>query len=56
MFAEMRKALSISKQTDILEHVYSLPTPEAREEAMVSQKALNNYSLSNLRDYETTRS
>lgn len=36
MFAEMRKALSITKQTDILEHVYSLPTPEAREEAMVS--------------------
>lgn len=35
MFAEMRKALNITKQVDILEHIYSLPTPEAREEAMV---------------------
>ncbi|KAF3760935.1 HAD-like protein [Cryphonectria parasitica EP155] len=34
MFAEMRKALNITKKTDILEHVYSLPTPEAREQAM----------------------
>lgn len=34
----MRKALSITKQTDILEHVYSLPTPEDREKAMVSHK------------------
>lgn len=30
----MRNALSITKSTDILDHVYSLPTPEAREEAM----------------------
>jgi hypothetical protein len=36
MFGEMRKALSISKEIDILDHVYSLPTPEDRENAMVS--------------------
>jgi len=35
MFGEMRSALSISKEIDILEHVYSLPTPEDREKAMV---------------------
>lgn len=35
MFGEMRSALSITKETDILEHIYSLPTPEKREEAMV---------------------
>lgn len=35
MFGEMRKALSITKEIDILEHIYSLPTPEDREKAMV---------------------
>lgn len=34
MFGEMRSALSITKEIDILEHIYSLPTPEDREEAM----------------------
>ncbi|SPQ22264.1 6a65cf99-e382-4f8a-872b-21e87229c344 [Thermothielavioides terrestris] len=34
MFAEMRSALGISKGTDILEHVYSLPTAEAQHRAM----------------------
>lgn len=28
MFAEMRSALGISKPTDILDHIYSLPEPE----------------------------
>ncbi|KAL2143729.1 hypothetical protein VTI28DRAFT_10093 [Corynascus sepedonium] len=34
MFAEMRSALGISKSEDILEHVYSLPTPEQQHHAM----------------------
>lgn len=34
MFAEMRSALGISKGQDILEHVYSLPTPEQQHHAM----------------------
>lgn len=35
MFGEMRNALSITKEIDILDHIYSLPTPEDRERAMV---------------------
>ncbi|KAK4190731.1 HAD-like domain-containing protein [Podospora australis] len=34
MFAEMRNALNITKATDILDHVYSLPTEEKQQEAM----------------------
>ncbi|KAK0720614.1 HAD-like domain-containing protein [Lasiosphaeris hirsuta] len=34
MFAEMRNALGITKATDILDHVYSLPTPEDQYHAM----------------------
>jgi phosphoglycolate phosphatase-like HAD superfamily hydrolase len=34
MFAEMRTALGIPKSRDILEHVYSLPTPEQQHQAM----------------------
>ena len=34
MFSEMRTALSIPPSTDILEHVYSLPTPAAQAHAM----------------------
>ncbi|KAK0615839.1 HAD-like domain-containing protein [Bombardia bombarda] len=34
MFAEMRSALGISKSEDILDHVYSLPTPEQQRAAM----------------------
>jgi len=34
MFAEMRSALGISKSQDILEHVYSLPTPSEQHAAM----------------------
>lgn len=33
MFGEMRSALGITKATDILDHIYGLPTPAAREEA-----------------------
>lgn len=46
MFAEMRSALGISKGTDILEHVYSLPTPEAREEAMESIRDIERTAMS----------
>ncbi|KAL2130466.1 hypothetical protein VTI74DRAFT_6352 [Chaetomium olivicolor] len=34
MFSEMRLALNIPKSIDILEHVYSLPTPNAQHHAM----------------------
>ena len=34
MFAEMRAALGISRSQDILDHVYSLPTPEQQHQAM----------------------
>ncbi|KAK4038443.1 HAD-like domain-containing protein [Parachaetomium inaequale] len=34
MFHEMRAALGIPKSQDILEHVYSLPTPEQQHQAM----------------------
>lgn len=34
MFGEMRAALGINKGTDILDHIYALPTPEAQHEAM----------------------
>ncbi|OIW23685.1 HAD-like protein [Coniochaeta ligniaria NRRL 30616] len=39
MFGQMRSALSISRQTDILEHIYTLP-PEAQETAMASIRAI----------------
>ena len=45
MFGEMRNALSISKEIDILEHIYSLPTPKDREKAMVRGKRLPCTSL-----------
>jgi len=34
MFREMRSALAIPPGTDILEHVYSLPTPAEQAAAM----------------------
>lgn len=45
MFGEMRAALGITKAVDILEHVYSLPTPEAREEAMESIRAIERTAM-----------
>jgi hypothetical protein len=40
MFAEMRSALGITKATDILEHIYSLPTAKEQEEAMESVRTI----------------
>lgn len=45
MFAEMRSALQISKETDILEHVYALPTPQAREDAMAAIRAIERAAM-----------
>ncbi|KUI73053.1 hypothetical protein VM1G_08197 [Cytospora mali] len=45
MFGEMRKALSITKEVDILEHIYSLPTPEARESAMESIRQIERTAM-----------
>lgn len=47
MFAEMRTALGISKSRDILEHVYSLPTPEAQHQAMESIRDIERRAMLN---------
>ncbi|KAI1332726.1 HAD-like protein [Xylariaceae sp. FL0255] len=46
MFAEMRQVLKISKQTDILGHITTLPTPEERESAMESIRAIERRAMS----------
>ncbi len=46
MFAEMRSALGISKKTDILDHVYSLPTAEAQQQAMDAIRAIERRAMS----------
>ncbi|KAL2758661.1 hypothetical protein ACRALDRAFT_2033363 [Sodiomyces alcalophilus JCM 7366] len=45
MFSQMRAALSIAKSVDILEHVYSLPTPQAQEEAMAAIRAIEREAM-----------
>lgn len=45
MFGEMRAALSIDKSVDILDHIYGLPTPEAREKAMASIRAIESKAM-----------
>jgi len=63
MFAEMRTALGITKATDILDHIYSLPQPESAE-AMgkiraIEQRAMGvqqpQEGLLSLMDYLKTR-
>lgn len=46
MFAEMRSALSIPPKQDILEHVYSLPTPDAQHAAMESIRSIERTAMS----------
>lgn len=45
MFAEMRSALGISKSRDILEHVYSLPTPEQQNRAMEAIRDIERQAM-----------
>ncbi|KAI1763588.1 HAD-like protein [Hypoxylon sp. FL1150] len=45
MFAEMRSVLGIPKSVDILEHIYSLPTPSQQEAAMESIRAIERVSM-----------
>ncbi|KAM7200128.1 HAD-like domain containing protein [Rhypophila sp. PSN 637] len=45
MFSEMRSALGIPKSIDILEHIYSLPTPEAQSAAMDSIRAIERTAM-----------
>jgi phosphoglycolate phosphatase-like HAD superfamily hydrolase len=45
MFGQMRAALSIDKSIDILDHIYALPTPEARETAMASIRAIESAAM-----------
>lgn len=45
MFGQMRDVLGIPKSVDILEHIYSLPTPTQQEEAMESIRAIERVSM-----------
>ncbi|KAI2639160.1 HAD-like protein [Hypomontagnella submonticulosa] len=45
MFAQMRSVLQIPKSVDILDHIYALPTPSQREEAMESIRAIERQSM-----------
>ncbi|KAK4152550.1 HAD-like domain-containing protein [Chaetomidium leptoderma] len=45
MFSEMRAALGIPKSHDILEHVYSLPTPEQQHQAMDLIRAVERRAM-----------
>ncbi|CAK7211753.1 hypothetical protein SBRCBS47491_001222 [Sporothrix bragantina] len=45
MFGQMREALGISKGTDILDHIYSLPTPEKQHEAMESVRNIERTAM-----------
>ncbi|RYO94064.1 hypothetical protein DL766_004119 [Monosporascus sp. MC13-8B] len=46
MFGEMRAALGgIPKSTDILEHIYGLPTPEEREAAFEAVRAVERRAM-----------
>jgi phosphoglycolate phosphatase-like HAD superfamily hydrolase len=45
MFAEMRSALGITKSTDILDHVYSLPAPDQQVAAMDQIRAIERTAM-----------
>ncbi|KAK3988624.1 HAD-like domain-containing protein [Cladorrhinum sp. PSN332] len=45
MFQEMRAALGITKSQDILDHVYSLPTPSDQEHAMSLIRAIESRAM-----------
>ncbi|OTB09262.1 hypothetical protein M426DRAFT_316550 [Hypoxylon sp. CI-4A] len=45
MFTEMRQVLDIPRSTDILDHIYALPTPEQQEAAMESIRAIERASM-----------
>ncbi|KAK3360203.1 HAD-like domain-containing protein [Lasiosphaeria hispida] len=45
MFAEMRNALGITKATDILDHVYSLSTPEGQHNAMEKIRGIERTAM-----------
>lgn len=49
MFGEMRRALGIPNEVDILEHVYGLPTPAAREAAMESVRRVERAAMAGQR-------
>ncbi|ORY65463.1 haloacid dehalogenase-like hydrolase [Pseudomassariella vexata] len=45
MFGEMRSVLGIPKTVDILEHIYSLPTPEAQHAAQEAIRAIERRNM-----------
>lgn len=45
MFGQMRAALGITKGTDILDHIYALPTPEKQHEAMESIRNIERAAM-----------
>jgi phosphoglycolate phosphatase-like HAD superfamily hydrolase len=47
MFGEMRAALNISKGTDILDHIYALPTPEEQQAGMEAIRSIERTAMTN---------
>ncbi|KAK3327250.1 HAD-like domain-containing protein [Cercophora scortea] len=47
MFSEMRSTLGIPRSRDILEHVYSLPTPTQQHEAMEAIRSIERTAMVN---------
>jgi phosphoglycolate phosphatase-like HAD superfamily hydrolase len=45
MFAEMRTVLGITKSTDILDHIYALPTPEEQGTAMEAIRKIERTAM-----------
>ncbi|CAK7264665.1 hypothetical protein SEPCBS57363_001195 [Sporothrix epigloea] len=45
MFGQMREALGITKGTDILDHIYALPTPEKQHQAMESVRNIERAAM-----------
>jgi hypothetical protein len=45
MFAEMRSALAIDKSTDILDHIYALPTAAEQEAAHAKIQAVERRAM-----------
>lgn len=45
MFGEMRAALGIDKETDILDHIYELPTPDEQDAAFDKIRAIERRAM-----------
>ena len=45
MFATMRTAVGIPRTSDILDHIYTLPTPEEQEAAMEKIRTIEREAM-----------